>query len=434
MKDITGLLVTHKRASIDELGRVCKKDGEEVLDELIANEKVDEAFVIQTCNRAEFYISAESVKKGRGILHELEAELPIERNITRKISGTEAARHLMNLACGLESMVIGEDEVLGQLKDAYHQAADRGYLDGTLDKVLMKSIHIGERARNETPINEGNASMGSAAVEKARNELGGIDGLKTVVVGTGDMGENVVKSMASRQDTSPEILVANRTYGRAESLADEIDGEAIKFGEIGEELGDADMVISATSAPHLIFDRSDLEGYELLILDLANPRDVDAEAEEFDNIEIVDIDDLDQISDSSLQTRRDAADEIERMIEDEIEVLEMQLKKEKAGEILSSIYARAEELRIQESEKALEKLREKDDISHESEEIVHDLTESIVNKMLSTPTEALKNAAVSEDYETLRSASEIFRLDAGSTFGAEGTGEESDEIKEKSSV
>ena len=213
MEDLTGLLVTHKRASIDELGQVCRRNSEEVLEQLGDTPGVEESFVIQTCNRAEFYISAGSVKQGRRILNEIESDLPVERDITRKISGTEAARHLMNLACGLESMVIGEDEILGQMREAYHEARDRECLDGTLDKVLMKSIHLGEKVRSETKINEGNASMGSAAVEKAREEVGDLDEARTLVVGTGDMGENVVRSLLSRN--SPDITVANRTYGRA---------------------------------------------------------------------------------------------------------------------------------------------------------------------------------------------------------------------------
>jgi len=318
----------------------------------------------------------------------------------------------MRLASGLESMGRGRGEILGQVRDAYNDSSEDGCLDGSLDTAVLKALHVGERARTETAINEGNASMGSAAVEMARDRLGSLEGVKVVVVGAGEMGELVARSLSNRDADYDEVLVANRTYDTASRLADEIGGEPVRFGEITGHLDDTDILVTATGAPHLIFDRDDLSGHDLVVLDLANPRDVDENAETAEGVELVDIDDLADVSDSSVEERRRAAEEVEEMIDDEVDVLKDKMKEERAMEMLSYIYERAEEIRAEETREALRKLetggRSLDD---REREIVDDMTNSLVNRLLSTPTEALKNAAQAEDYETLRSASEIFRVE-----------------------
>jgi len=407
MQDIEGLLVTHKRAELNDLEELCKPSPSELRQALLAD-GADEAYVLQTCNRAEFYVSG----AGRDVLKGLADDLGVREGTERYVGYTDAARHLMRLAAGLESMVVGEDEIIGQMRDAYHEAHDDGALGGALETAVLKALHVGERARTETAINEGNASMGSAAVEAARDRLGSLDGVRVVVVGAGEMGELVARSLGDRDAGYDEILVANRTYDTAARLADEIGGEPVRFGEITSRLDETDIVVTATGAPHLIFDGADLRGHDLVVLDLANPRDVGEDAASAEGVELIDIDDISEIAGSSVEERRRAAEEVEAMIDDEMEVLEDKLKEEKAKEMLSTIYERAEEIRQEETREALRKLetggRSLDDTERE---IVDDLTSSLVRQLLSTPTEALKDAAQSEDYETLRSASEIFRVE-----------------------
>ncbi len=406
MEDIRGLLVTHKRAEVCEIEELCRDSMEEVRGKLRSH-GADEAFVIQTCNRAEFYVSGEP---GEDVLDGFAEEHGVREGVARRVEGSTAVRHLMRLASGLESMVIGEDEILGQLREAYHDACDVGDLDDTLDTAVLKAIHIGEKARDETSVNEGNASMGSAAVELARRHLGGLDDLQVVVVGAGEMGELVARALVERDASYEDILVANRTFDTAERLAREVGGSPVKFNELSRHLEEADVVVSATGAPHLVFDGGDIEGSDVLVMDLANPRDVDPEAGEEPGVDLVDIDDLSEVSEGSIQRRREAAEEVEELIDEEITQLEEQLKQERAMEMLAEIYSRAEEIRVKETQEALRKLETNGGLSQKEREIVDDLTQSIVNQLLSTPTDALKNAAVSEDYETLRSASEIFRL------------------------
>jgi glutamyl-tRNA reductase len=407
MQDIEGLLVTHKRAELSDLEELCKPSAEELRDTLI-EKGADEAYVLQTCNRAEFYVSG----AGRDVLDDLANDIGVREGTEEYVGHTDSVHHLMRLAAGLESMVVGEDEIIGQMRDAYHDAAEDGALDGALETAVLKALHLGERARTETAINEGNASMGSAAVEAARKRLGSLDGIKVIVVGAGEMGELVAHSLADREAGYDDILVANRTYDTASRLADEIGGEPVRFGEISSHLEETDVIVTATGAPHLIFDGTDLRGHELVVLDLANPRDVGKDAGEAGGVELIDIDDISEIAGSSVEERRRAAEEVEAMIDDEMGVLEDKLKERKAKEMLSTIYERAEEIRQEETREALRKLdsggRTLDD---REREIVDDLTSSLVRQLLSTPTEALKNAAQSEDYETLRSASEIFRVE-----------------------
>lgn len=408
MRGIKGLLVTHKRAELSDFESLCELPKEEVLETLSEEKGADEAFVVQTCNRAEFYVS----DADEGALEEFAEEIGVRPGTERYVEGMGASRHLMRLASGLESMVVGEDEILGQVRDAYHEASDCGHLDGVLETAVLKSLHVGERARTETAINEGNASMGSAAVEIARENLGELNDVTVIVVGAGEMGELVAHSLTDRDAGYEDILVVNRTYDTAERLADEIGGDPVRLGELSEHLEKADIVVTATGAPHLIFDGTDLSGHELLVLDLANPRDVDEDAEDVDGIELVDIDDISEASGSCIEERRHAADEVEEIIDEEMGVLEDQMKQERAMEMLSEIYERAEEIREQETREALRMLETGPrDLSDSEREIIDDMTAALVNRLLSTPTEALKNAAVSEDYETLRRASEIFRVE-----------------------
>jgi len=407
MRGIKGLLVTHKKAELSDFEGLCEPPKEEVL-KTLSEKGAGEAFVVQTCNRAEFYVS----EADKDILKEFAEEMGVRPGTERYVEGMEASRHLMRLSSGLESMVVGEDEILGQVREAYHEASDAGYLDGVLETVVLKALHVGERARTETAINEGNASMGSAAVEIARKHLGEFEEVTVVVVGAGEMGELVAHSLTDRDAGYEDILVVNRTYDTARRLADEIGGDPVRFGELSEHLGEADVVVTATGAPHLIFDRKDLSGHDLLVLDLANPRDVDEGTENVDGIELIDIDDISEASGSCIEERRRAADEVEHIIGEEMGVLEDQMKQQKAMEMVSEIYERAEEIREQETREALRMLETGPrDLSGREREIIDDMTGAVVSRLLSTPTEALKNAAVSEDYETLRRASEIFRVE-----------------------
>jgi len=419
MQDIDGLLVTHKRAELGDLEELCKPSAGDLRGRLLGA-GADEAYVLQTCNRAEFYVSGAGREVLDGLADGLADGLGVREGTERHVGDTDAARHLMRLAAGLESMVVGEDEIIGQMREAYHEADDDGALGGALETAVLKALHVGERARTETAINEGNASMGSAAVEAARDRLGSLDGVRVVVVGAGEMGELVARSLADRDTGYDEILVANRTYDTAARLADEIGGEPVRFGEIASRLNETDIVVTATGAPHLIFDGSDLSGHDLVVLDLANPRDVDEDAAHAEGVELVDIDDISEITGSSVEERRRAAEEVEAMIDEEVSVLEDKMKEERAREMLSTIYERAEEIREEETREALRRLESGGRTLDDRErEIVNDLTGSLVRQLLSTPTEALKNAAQSEDYETLRSASEIFRVEEDSEGSAE---------------
>lgn len=406
MNEIRSLLVTHKRAEISEIEELCRLSAPDIRGQLL-DKGAEEVLVLQTCNRAEFYVSVEDDVE---VFEEFSEIHDVRTGVAEQLEGPEAVRHLMRLAAGLESMIVGEDEILGQLREAYHEACDDGSLGGTLDTAVLKAIHLGERARDETAINEGNASMGSAAVNLAREYLGSLDDVGVAVVGAGDMGELVAKALVAREADYEEILVSNRTYDTAEALARDIGGKPVKFNELGQHLPDVDVVVTATSAPHLVFDGEDVAGHDVLVMDLANPRDVAPEAGENSGVDLVDIDDLSSVSDSSIQRRLDAADDVEEMIDEEVAVLEEQIKQEQAMEMLSEIYRRAEEIRSRETQEALQKLETGTGLSDRDREIVDDLTQSIVNQLLSTPTDALKKAAASEDYDTLRSASEIFRL------------------------
>ncbi len=397
---IDALLVTHKRAGLDELEKACEPDLKEIL-YYLEKEGANEAFVLQTCNRGEFYISGD-----KDSLYSLKEKLDLER--TKYLRGTQSVEHLMRVSSGLESMVLGEDEILGQVKDAYKTAKDTGFLDGALEKSIKKSIQTGKRARTETQINEGSVSIGSVAIDLAENHLDkkleSQD--KAIIVGAGETGELIAKNL---RDRGCKLIIVNRTYEEAKQLAKKVDGKPVGFSDMSTHMKDSKLMATATGSPHPIFDKSSLEPHNILVLDLANPRDVEPKVKEIKNIDLLDIESIEKATNTSIKERRQETEDVEKIIEQEIRQLERKFKQDNAEELLSEIYEKAEKLRKKEKQRAINKLKHntKHQPNKETEQILDDLTKSLVNKLLSTPTQELKQAAIKQDQEILQSASQL---------------------------
>ena len=317
-----------------------------------------------------------------------------------------AINHLLRLASGLESMIMGEDQILGQIKDARKKAIKEETIGPKLEKVFTKAIHVGQSIRKNTHINEGGVSVGSGAVELIEEKYGTLKGKNVLIVGAGEMGTVVAKALLDKETNA--IVVANRTFDKAQQLAQDLDGIAIKFKKMDESLHKIDILISATGAPHPLINKNRLsflppEHLEnMIMLDLANPRDIEEDVKEL-KVQLYNLDDLRYIRDKNVEKRVKEAEKAEVIIAEETVLLKDALKQMEITPILSSLNVEAEKIRKSELEKTLHML----DLSDKDAKKLDALTHSIVDKMLFNVIKNLKQAVSNDDDETIRAAKKI---------------------------
>lgn len=406
------MLVTHRTASIDEIERAWHGDVETILKWVMSQDRVEECAVLKTCNRVEVYVVA---PRGEKVLFDLAKKARVSSRIIDFHDHDESLLHLLRLASGLESMIIGEDQILGQMKELTQIAMKAGTTGWMLETAFKKAIQVGKRVRKETRINERSVSVGSAAVDLAEEILGDLKGKSVLVIGAGETGELISRALLSREIGS--LAVTNRTLSSAVCLAESLGGEAVPFDDMPRRLHIADVVISATSAPHYILLKSDIEtamadrSNKLLIIDIANPRDVDQAAAEVSGVQLHNIDSLKNISRENMMQRMAEATRVEEIITEELQLLRAKYKRKEAEELLARLYSQAEQIKDQEVRKAMNKLSARHTLGEIEQQVLCDMSRSIVNKILSEPTKSLKSAAERGDLEILKSLCELFRLE-----------------------
>ncbi|HOT07510.1 MAG TPA: glutamyl-tRNA reductase [Methanotrichaceae archaeon] len=411
MSEIASMLVTHRKASIGEIESAWHGDVETLLSWVASSDLVEECAVLKTCNRVEIYVVS---SRGEKVLFELAKKARISSRIIDFHDHEESLLHLLRLACGLESMILGEDQILGQMKELYHTARSAGRTGWMLDTAFKKAIQVGKRARKETAINERSVSVGSAAVDLAEHILGSLKGRSVLVIGAGETGELISRSLISKEIGS--LYVTNRTFGTALSLAACLGGEAIPYEEMKKQIARSDLVISATSAPHYILLKEDLEqamsgrSSKLLIIDIANPRDVDERAREIPGLELHDIDSLRHLSSENMRMRMAEMDKVEKIIKEELKLLQSKYKRRQAEQLLARLYFEAGQIRDQEVRKAMNKLSAYHTLGEVEQRVLQDMSNSIVNKIFAEPTKVMKVSAEKGDFAVLSAAEELFRL------------------------
>lgn len=354
------------------------------------------ALLLQTCNRVELLVP--------GTGPELAAYLHASgRADFRLREGSDAVRHLLEVACGLDSMIMGEDQILGQLRQALVLSRDADALSPLVEECVNTAVHLGVEARARTEINRGAVSIGSAAVQLAEDLLGSLDGRHILVVGSGEMGMLVTQALAARNLTA--IYVANRTHGRAIELARKIGGKAVRLDELHRYLILSDVVISCTSAPHPVLKVKTLkevmrgrcwplEGAPrpLILIDIAQPRDVEEGAERIAGVHLCTIDSLRAISEQNMETRRCEAERVRGMIEEELDRCVRLLNRQAAGTGIGRLHSWAERVRVRERDRALKRLGRVDE---RTREVVDDLSRVLVRRLLADATLAVRAEAES---------------------------------------
>lgn len=353
-----------------------------------------EEVTLKTCNRYEIYLIVDE-----------EVNIPTTTFIVEK--NDMAINHILRLASGLESMIMGEDQILGQIKTARKNAIKNKTIGPKLEKLFTKAIHVGQSIRKNTHINEGGVSIGSGAVELLEEKYGSLEGKNVLIIGAGEMGTVVSKALLEKQTNA--MVVANRTFDKAQALAEELDGKAIRFDKLDDAFSKIDIVISATGAPHPIINRERLEKVvnqehleEMILLDLANPRDIEDNVREL-GVKLYNIDDLRYITDKNKEKRVQEAIKAEAIIDEETILLKDSLREMEITPILSSLNIEAEKIRKQELDKTLHMIN----TNEKDNKKIDKLTRSITEKMLFNIIANLKQAAKSDDKKTIEAAKKI---------------------------
>jgi glutamyl-tRNA reductase len=372
------------------------------------------AAVLSTCNRTEIYVAG---KRGIGdhrpvaaLLSEIKGDLAMEGAPFFVLTGKEAARHLFRVAAGVESMVIGESEILGQVRGAFTASTAAGTHTPALSRLFHTAIRVGRKARAQTNIGRYAVSVSSAAVSLARETLGDLNGRTALVVSAGEAGKLTARTLASSGVS--RMLVTSRNPDRAAELAADLGGSTVPFEHLRQALGDADVVIASTAAPGFVIDRAMVDeamrerrNRHLLLIDIAVPRDVEPGVRDVPGVHLYDIDDLQAVAQANMHLRRKHVAEAEAIVEDEVTKFGDWLRSLEVVPTVSSLRMRAEAVRLAELERTLAKTK----MSAADRKRVEAMTSAIVKKLLHDPIARLKTPGDGERY--VEPARALFRLD-----------------------
>ncbi|HJJ92268.1 MAG TPA: glutamyl-tRNA reductase [Methanocorpusculum sp.] len=359
--------------------------------------------LLQTCNRVEILVHG----TGSALIDYLHS---LGRTGFTLYEEEEALRHLLALAVGTESMIIGEDQILGQLKRAILLAHECETSDSILDLCINTAIHLGVTIRSKTHINRGAVSIGSAAVQLAEEELGNLDGCNILVVGGGEMGKLVSQALAEKNLRA--IYVTNRTYNHAVELAREIGGRAMHMDQLYPCIALSDVVISCTAAPHAIITAESLSiamnerlwpldstPRKLILIDIAQPRDTEDSCRDIPGVHLFTIDDLRFIAEQNMEHRKDEAVHAGELIRFYLPEFIRLYNRTSAGDLVAGLYTWAESIRVRERDKALGKL---DSLSSSSIDVIDDLTRVLTKKLLANLTLSIRASAECTDITTAK--------------------------------
>ena len=381
------------------------------LADLSSRENISESVILSTCNRIEIYAYAEKFHGAyqdiRNFLSEISHVAPEDfSDHLIGLFGSDAIEHLFKVSSGIDSAVIGEHEILGQVRSAWELAIEEQAVGTVLNSLFRHSLEVGKRARSETSISRNITSVSQAAVAMADKQLNGLIGKRVLVVGAGEMGEGMAKSLHAGGIT--ELRVANRTWDRAVETAERLNGKPVRLDELPQNLTEVDLLLTSTGATAAILEYGDLdeaarqrEGRELLIVDIAVPRDVDPAAAELDGVTLLDMDDLREFAEKGIRAREKEVSSVKEIIKEELERFSNLFSARSVAPIVTQLHSRAEEIRNAELQKLFRKFPE---LTSEQLKGIETLTSVIANTLIHEPTVRLKDAAGTPKGERLSEA------------------------------
>ena len=394
--------LNHRTVPLSLLERVTVDDARlpKALHDVMSNEHVSEAVVLSTCNRTEVYVVAEKFHPAVGDLRNFFAELsfsaPEEIADHLYIHDADAAvDHLFRVASGIDSAVVGEAEILGQTRRAWEIAQNEGAAGSQLNLLFRHALETGKRARTETSIGRHIASVSTAAVAMAAQHLGSLQGRSVLVIGAGEMGEGMVRAIM--ENGISDLLIANRTPERAQELAERLGGRAIGLDELPAALTKVDLLLTGTGANSMIIEHAHVDrvmqnrnGRDILVVDVAVPRDVDPAAGQIPGVTILDMDDLRAFADAGMAERKREVELVESMCAEEVNRYLSVRSAREVAPLVARLHDEAEEIRLAEIDRLRARLG---DLDERQLEALDALTKGIVAKLLHQPTVRLKDAA-----------------------------------------
>jgi len=414
---LTGL--NHRTAPVEVRERLAfeEKALPQALDDLSRQPGLHEGMILSTCNRVEVAVTADEQADAEAAVESFLADSRhVERNWVSpylyRFDGPDAIRHLFRVASSLDSMIVGEPQILGQLKSAYALAKEKGTLNGFLDLVMTRAFNVAKRVRSETDIGESAVSVSYAAVELARDIFGSLQGRKVLVVGAGKMAESAARHL--RRAGVSRIIVTNRTRERAEGLAEIVGGEVVDYDYFHDALPDVDILLASSGSPWYIVTQAEVKdaiekrrNRPMLLIDIAVPRNIEPSVQKLDNVFLYDIDDLGKVVDLNLRGRNQVAQQAEDIIQEEVNRMMTRLKTREAAPTIAVLQDQFEQWRKGEIDRQRGKLGK---LTAQQEEAIEAITRGIVNKIAHGPmAELRRQAGDSSSHSFIR---RLFRLGA----------------------
>jgi len=410
-KNIINARVTFRKSPIHVLEKFTFKDLKDAYLNFEKHSGLSEFVILQTCNRVELFGAAKDfdinkIKKTWASLSGLE-ENAFKENL--EISeNKEVFEHLLKLTSGLDSMVVGEEQILGQIKDSITTARERKFSGEHLNTLFDKAIRIGTRIRNSTGISKGGVSIGSMAVKLAEENVDELRSKQILLIGTGESATLVAKSLKKREYS---FFVSSRTLERSQAFSETVGGKSIRFEEVISGFHKYDVIFVATTAPYFLvtYDRimnaveSNPKGK--MILDLSNPRTVDEKVATIAGIKLMNLDQISEMVDKNMRTRIGKVSTAQNIISEELPIVEATMKRLDAEPLVKEVFKNIDSLRIKELQKALQMLGEKDE---KRIKIIEELSKAIVESIVSAPMNNLRKASEQGNSDLLAIASKLF--------------------------
>jgi glutamyl-tRNA reductase len=410
-KKIINARVTFRNSPIHVLEKFTFKDLNDAYSHFKKHSGLSECVILQTCNRVELFATTkgydlENIKKTWASLAGLE-ESAFKENLELS-ENEEVYHHLLKLTSGLDSMVLGEEQILGQIKNSITEARNAKFSGEHLNTLFDKAIRVGTRVRNSTGISKGGISVGSMAVKLAEENVDDLKSKRILLIGTGESATLVAKSLKKR---AYEFFISSRTLERSKAFSQTLGGKPIRFEEVLSSFDQYDVLFVATTAPYFLvtFDRikqaMDAKQNGIMILDLSNPRTVDEKVATLPGIKLMNLDQIAEMVDKNMRSRMGKVSTVENIISEELPIVEASMKRLDAEPIVKDVFKNIDSLRSKELQKALSMLGETDE---KSLKIIEELTKALVESIVSAPMNNLRKASEQGNPELLDAASKLF--------------------------